>query len=560
MPRAIQSICKAALYTKFNYSLLLLPLFIISTLLAVPSVLSQWVQTYNGPGNFDDYPLGSKTMAIDPAGCMYVTGWSYGAGTLWDFATVKYSPSGETLWVRRYNGNSNNNDMAAAIARDASGNIYVTGKSWSAGSYYDFTTIKYDLHGTLQWVRTYNGPDNGGDEACAVAVDAAGNIFVTGKSSAVSTGNDYATVKYSTSGVQLWVQRFDGFASIDEPSAIAVDAFGNVYVTGRSTTPTQDDYCTIKYDAAGVQEWMNRYNGPGGGGNNADWANAIAVDAFGNVFVTGWSFGNVTGSGNPTTVKYSTVGNEEWVQRYPEAGGGIALAVDNQNNVYATGWCSGIDYVTIKYSASGQQDWSAKYNGPGNSEDYPSSIAVDAWGNVYVTGYSRSGIAYGTEDIATIKYDHTGTQKRVLRYDGPANSHDYGTSVALDNQANIYVSGYSTGNGSEFDYTVLKYFETPPTGLEPVGTIIPEEYSLEQNYPNPFNPSTVIRFRVPHSSGVKLTVYDAAGKVVSTFVDEELNPGIYAVSFSGSNLSSGVYYYSIRTADYFESRKMLLVK
>src|SRR5438874_9524145 len=99
-------------------------------------------------------------MAIDAAGNVYVTGNSLGIGTGYDYATVKYNSSGTQQWVTRYNGPANRDDYGNAIAVDSSGNVYVTGWSPGSGTDYDYATIKYNSTGQQQWVARYNGPGN----------------------------------------------------------------------------------------------------------------------------------------------------------------------------------------------------------------------------------------------------------------------------------------------------------------------------------------------------------------------------------------------------------------
>jgi hypothetical protein len=125
-----------------------------------------------------------------------VTGYSYGSGTSADYATIKYYPNGDTVWLRRYNGPGNSNDYSYAIAIDDSGNIYVAGYSNSSETSDDYTTIKYYPNGDTAWVRRYNGPGNSGDWAYAIAVDGSGNVYVTGYSVGDGTGEDFATIKY----------------------------------------------------------------------------------------------------------------------------------------------------------------------------------------------------------------------------------------------------------------------------------------------------------------------------------------------------------------------------
>jgi hypothetical protein len=115
---------------------------------------------------------------------------------------VKYDSSGVEQWVARYNGPGNEWDEARAIALDNSGNIYVTGQSAGSGTYEDYATVKYDSSGVEQWVARYNGPGNDEDKAYAIALDNSGNIYVTGGSMGSGTDLDYATIKYSSTGIR----------------------------------------------------------------------------------------------------------------------------------------------------------------------------------------------------------------------------------------------------------------------------------------------------------------------------------------------------------------------
>ena len=213
------------------------------------SQIEQWVARYNGPDNYDDE---AYAIALDNAGNVYVTGVSYGSGTFYDYATVKYDSLGVQKWVARYNGPGNDYDMANAIALDNAGNVYVVGESMGPGL--DYATVKYNSSGVEQWVVRYNCSGSSSDGANAIALDNAGNVYVTGWSFGSGTSSDYATVKYNSSGVEQWVKRYDGSANLyDEAYAIAVDNAGNICVTGRSEAwVTYSDYVTIKYDSTGI--------------------------------------------------------------------------------------------------------------------------------------------------------------------------------------------------------------------------------------------------------------------------------------------------------------------
>jgi hypothetical protein len=98
-----------------------------------------------------------------------------------------------------------------------------------------------------------------------------------------------------------------------------------------------------------------------------------------------------------------------------------------------------------------------------------------------------------------------------------------------------------------------------PTGiLNPLD--IPDRYSLEQNYPNPFNPETRINFQIPANSDVELAVYNLLGQKIKTLFDGHKQAGSYSVIFDGTNLSSGIYLCRLKSAEYFETRKLVLTK
>jgi hypothetical protein len=436
---------------------------------AIEVVDTAWVRRYDGPANGEDRAV---AIAIDGSGNVYVTGSSVDSLTSDDYATVKYYPNGDTAWVRRHNGTGNSTDYAHAIAVDGSGNVYVTGESKGlSATFNDYATVKYYPNGNTAWVRRYNGPGDSTDYAYAMAVDGSGNVYVTGESYGSGTYADYATIKYYPNGDTAWVRRYNGPGdSTDYAYAIAVDGSGNVYVTGesRGLSVTFNDYATIKYYSNGDTAWVRRYNGPV---NGRDRAAAIAVDGSDNVYVTGLSFGS-GGSYDYATIKYYSNGDTAWVRRYNAPGNSEdranAVAIDGSGNVYVTGESYGgtnFDYATIKYYPNGDTAWVGRYDGPGNDIDDAFAIIVDGSGNVYVTGTSYGD---GTDvDYATIKYYSSGDIAWVTRYNGSENLSDNAQAIALDSSNNVYVTGYSYGSGTNYDYATIKYiqFATRPDTL-----------------------------------------------------------------------------------------------
>jgi hypothetical protein len=471
----------------FKFVFLLLSLNIILISSAFAKTDTAWVRRYDSGGNDSDYV---RALAVDNSGNVYVTGSKYhNLGHDYDYSTIKYSPSGSQLWARSYNGTGgNSNDYATAIALRAD-TAYVTGYS-SNGSNYDYLTIKYEPNGDTAWLRRYNGTDNLDDVVNAIAVDGSGNVYVTGGSSDALNNYDYLTVKYNSSGVQVWVKRSDGQENKEDIARAIALRGDTVYVTGWSfSTPTGYDYLTYKYDPVGANPplWSKTYNYYS---NGEDRPSAIAIDGSGNVYVTGGSYASGTLM-DYATVKYrATDGNQLWTGTTGRYNGpnsnsddfANAIAVDGSGNVYVTGKSAGLgtdyDYATIKYNTSGTQLWTslygstgaARYDGPGNSTDIANAIAVNG-SYVYVTGASiGSGTNY---DYATVKYNSSnGLQLWDVRYDGSSNGNDQTVALAVRADT-VYVAGSS--DGTSLDYVTIKYRVVKDVGVtsivQPTGTI-----------------------------------------------------------------------------------------
>lgn len=373
-------------------------------------------------------------------------------------------------WAVRYNGPGSGVDKSNAIDVDIDGNVYVTGSSQFSGlGTEDYATIKYNSSGAEQWVNRYSATVSSYDIAHAIAIDKDGFIYVTGESN-----YDYLTIKYSSAGDTIWTRRYNGprFGK-DVPYAITLDDTGNVYITGESEGSTGthgifEDYATIKYSTDGAFKWVARYNGPAG---DYDRANSIGLDEFGNVYVTGTSDGGSSGSGDPhfdyATIKYNNAGTLQWVRRYNGTSNSSdeakQLKLDISGNIVVTGSSinsgSYDDYLTIKYSPEGDTLWISKYDGTGDNTDIANSLSIDDFGNTFVTGKSFGG-SVNDFDIVTIKYDVFGDSVWVRRYNGEANDIDEGIGLAVDKTGNVFVAGYSIGVTTAFDYTTIKYSDT----------------------------------------------------------------------------------------------------
>ena len=430
----------------------------------------------------------------------------------------------DTAWVRSYNGPADGDDQGTGCAVDALGNLYVTGISHN-GTNYDFLTVKYSTAtGETLWTRRYNGPADGNDAGVRCAVDNSGNLYVTGASYDGTNEDDYLTIKYNAAtGDTLWTRRHGALGDIsNKANGCAVGGPGYLYVTGSSTDGSGNgDYLTLKYDAAtGDTLWTRKYEGPAGGD---DEAHDCATDPSGNLFVAGYSFNGT--DYNLLTVKYAPNGDTIWTRRSAntlddqdrEMAG---CATDGSGNVYVTGMCGlNAGYqnrysVTIKYGPSGELLWTRIYDGPTNYDATMGCAVYPTGIAIYVTGTTFTG---GPHDrFLTVCYDaDSGSLGWDVSYLSSPGRTEYSIGCAVDSAGDLYVSGVSFDTLTWIgDYQVIKYNTALGVAGGPGSAMRIEGVRLEANTPNPFRRTTTIRYQLANPGRMSLKVYNAAGQCV----------------------------------------------
>jgi hypothetical protein len=204
-------------------------------------------------------------------------------------------------------------DIPTAIEIDGSNNIFVAGSTMSSSTNSDYITIKDSANGTFLWSSIY---DYVGfhDAAARLVLDYSGNVIVIGASGSGTTSWDYTTVAYSPiTGGQLTVNRTSvpglGF---DQPSAIAKDNNGNIYITGVVDSNGFRDVNTVKLDSNLNLLWTRKYDGAD---HLEDVGKDIGIDSTGNIYITGYSRKS-NGGTDFLTIKYDSSGSPVWHQNY----------------------------------------------------------------------------------------------------------------------------------------------------------------------------------------------------------------------------------------------------
>jgi hypothetical protein len=243
---------------------------------------------------------------------------------------------------------------------------------------------------------------------------------------------------------------------------------------------------------------------------------------------------------------------------------------DEDNSVYVTGETSdanlNTNYVTMKYDTYGNSGWISEYNGSGNGTDIASAIGIivnpDNSKSVVVTG--KSWGTTETFDYATVRYDISdGSLTQVNTYSMNGLSNDIASDIAISPDNNVLITGFSQliiEAPVEQSYVSTMMIKWNSAGSLTSGNILPGKFELSQNYPNPFNPETKIKFTIPEASIVQLKLYDMLGRQVDVLIDKYLMKGTHDITYSNLNLSSGTYFYELRSGKYRDIKKMTLIK
>jgi len=355
-----------------------------------------------------------SNIAVDSAGRVALTGSTAGFGDGQSLAVLfKYTPSGKILCFKTFGGSTTSNPQDTfgyGVAFDSSNSMYWTGTTQTfGGEDFDVFLQKFDSSCNLIFTMQWGGAGN--DVPRGIAVDSVDNVYIAGSTDSFGAGlSDAFLLKYSADG-EFQFSRMWGGLKNDLATGVAVDSAGNVYVAGATESfgAGQSEVFLLKYDSMGNLLFQTTWGGP-----QNDYASGLAVDAAGNVYVTGYT--------------------------------------------YSYGVTQGIaSVILLKYDPSGNLLFQKTWGGAQN--DYGSGVAVDGAGNVYVTGYTYSfSVTPGVANAFLLKYDSSGNL--LLQNIWGGNKGDYGYGIATDHAGNIYVSGYTYSfgpNSQGVNVFLLKY-------------------------------------------------------------------------------------------------------
>lgn len=430
------------------------------------SGVEHWRRSINGQAN---RPEEARTVAVNAAGDVIAAGAidkDFGR----DFSVVKFAgTSGTELWRRDdFGGGNAGIDFASAVALDAAGDVVAAGfleRAEPAG----FTVVKLDgASGVDRWRQIITGTGFG-SFANAVAVNVAGDVVAAGGVADAGRARDFTVVKFDgASGSERWRRQLDGSSPApNRAGALAVDPAGHVVAAGElRNAETDSDFTVLKLDGAnGAERWRRMINGTA---NGFDRANAVAVDAAGDVVAAGMII-DAGGAGGFTVLKLGRHrGAERWrtVIHGPGQGGGFVNAVvaDAAGDVLVAGTTSsnlasglaGFTVVKLEKS-SGAESWRTVIAGqPFARNDRASAVAVDAVGDVVAAGAITTAPSRG---FAVVKLDGASGRERwryFLTGTSASEAFDGASKVAVDAAGSVVAAGTITNTGTQADFAVTK--------------------------------------------------------------------------------------------------------
>ncbi|HEX7318886.1 MAG TPA: hypothetical protein VF399_00840 [bacterium] len=473
-----------------------------------------WVYRYNGSGNGSDV---TNSIVYGADSNIYAAGYCLGNDASNDIAVISLTNAGDTNWIYQYNA-ADCDDQVNSVIYGADGNIYVAGRSgW--GSFINFIVISLSPIGDTNWVYWYDG--YGTSQINSIVYGADGNIYAAGSSYGSSSNPDFSVISIATLGIVNWIYRYNGPGnSEDYAYSIVYGADGNIYAAGSSYgNGTSQDFTVLSLTTAHDTNWVYRYNGPG---NGWDEARSIIYGADGNIYAAGRSWRSSTNY-DFIVVSLSTAGDTNWVYRYNGPGNyndyANSLIYGADGNIYAAGSSyasfTDNDFTVISLSPTGSTNWVYRYNGPENNNDYANSVVYGADGNIYTAGvdFSHTG-----NDFIVISLSPAGDANWIYRYNGPGNGDDRASDIVYGSDGNIYAAGYSTGNGTDEDFTVISL--PPHLGVEEEKNIAVKTRTN----------ATIINGPLQLPKDKKCRVFDITGRIV---MPDKIKPGIYFIEVDG---------------------------
>jgi len=502
--------------SKKSIKFFLVLLFLTGIASAQPDTL--WSKRFGG-GHLDE---GSCVQQTTDGGFI-ITGYtfSYGEG-LADVWLIKTDDSGDTLWTKTFGGDRD--DKANYVQQTTDGGYILVGYTRSSGAgIFDVWLIKTDDTGEMEWSKTYGGVDS--DIGIAVQQTSDGGYAILANSDSYGAGMlDIWLIRTDSLGDTLWTTTI-GDTLRQAGKSFQLTSDGGYIITGHTSHPNPDEPYETHADLI-ADIWL------------------VKMDALGDIL---------------------------WIKTFVQENDNEGLAVIETSDgsfviagyTWEYGWS---DLLLIKTDDSGNTLWETIIQGAHVDVSHSLQETID--GGYIVFGHTTSyGVGKPADNIWLLKFDTAGDTLWTKVIGGVED--DRALFGQQTSDGGYIVTGYTVPSGTFFwDLWLIRFapevFSRQLAMTENPG-VYPSSFALHQNYPNPFNPITTVKYDLPDQSQVDITVYDILGRHVKTLVNGNQEPGSKSIIWdatddAGRPINSGIYLYRIKTGDFEQTRRMMLVK
>lgn len=428
---------------------------------------------------------------------------SFGAGNF-DLYIIRTNQYGDTVWTKTF-GSSNYDYSHDIIKTDTA--EYLIGAYSSSAQDGNILLLKIDDNGNTIWSKVVGTEDNDNIERIKKTDD--GGFVLCGDIEKYFEYK-YLIWKFNSSGDSLWAKIYDFGRGMDIDQTSDGGYMMVVFPYAMLTTIHQ--FQLVRFDSSGDTLWTRFY-----GGNDVEVAYA----------------GEQTNDGGYI----------------------IAGRTDSYGN-------GGSDFYLLKTNANGEQLWDKTFGG--DQDDRAFTMTETADGGFIIGGYTASFNA-GFFDFYLVKTNSGGDTIWTKTCGGNWQEEIYDIKETSDGgyAAVGYTNSFDAG-GNPNIYFVKTDVNGSLTGTDDEEEFVPANYELMQNYPNPFNPVTRIQYTIKRYQFVQLKIYDVLGNDIATLVNEFKPAGHYKTEFNAetriNNIASGLYFYQLKTDDFVQTKKMILLR
>lgn len=558
-----------------------------------PDVL--WTRTLGGP-----VPDGAYQVQQTSDGGFVLAGSTYNGG--YDAWLIKTDINGIPLWTKTSDGGVSDN--ARSVCRTSDGSFIITGSTGvaAANGISDAFLWRTDSLGNTIWYKTYGALEDNEGGYSVQEVSSGGYIIAGYSADTASNTSDVLVIRTDSLGNEIWSRTYGG--QYDEFSYdIKEVSPAGFLITGETTTygPGNSNMWLLRIDDLGNTLWARAL-----GGDDNEYGSCSVQTSDDGFAAIGYTTSFGSGYLNVWLVRLNNAGDTLWTKTYSVGEGDIgkSIILTSDEGFVITGWSfpenSPADVLIIRTDSSGDTLWTKTLGG--NRDDYGYSLQQTSDGGYIVTGTTDS-YGSGSSDIWLIRLASettlpveltsftasvnevsvelnwtTGTEKNNRGFEIERNQRSKiksqnwekigfldGKGTTTETQSYSFIdrnvnAGSYTYRLKQVDYDgSYEYSNEIVVDAAVYKNTIPEYYLL-QNYPNPFNPATKINWQTSFSGMQTLKVYDMLGKEVATLVDEYRPAGKYEINFDAVGLSSGVYFYTIKSGSFIQTKKMILLR